>query len=243
MRKEMPRTEKVVAKVNADWTFSFRPRSPFAGGLPPSEDVAKLLMRQLSEPHVNRKSVLLELIRLYRSTGRGADALAVAADYLVECSDVEARAEVYFHLGQAMEHVQDWESAIRWYTQAKELKPRNRFYRYLIHNNIGYSLNQQHKYSEAELILRIAITIDPTRANAFKNLGLCFEGQKKSGEAARMYIAAVHADAADPRALRHLTELAERHPEIVEEVPNIWHEISKCREAVEYAARCRWEKQ
>jgi Flp pilus assembly protein TadD len=219
------------------FSFGFSKNPPFTGVPFNCEGAEPILRAKLNDPNEDHPRARLDLLRLYRSMGRAADALAVATDYLAGTSDVEASAEVLFHLGQTMERVRDWESAIRWYTQAMELRPRSVFYWYLIHNNIGFSLNQQERFVDAEVYLRKAILIDPRRANAFKNLGLSLEGQGRLAEAARSYVASVRADAADPRALRHLEELVERHSEVHELIPDLEHQIAKCREAVEYVAR------
>ena len=229
--------------MDEKWTFSFR-KHPMFTGLPVDMEGAETrLVAALADPHGNHQRVRLDLIRYYRSMRRPADVLAVATDYLAKTSDTEARAEVYFHLGQAMERVGDWESAVRWYSQAMELRPRSVCYRYLIHNNIGYSLNQQGRFVDAEDFLRKAISINPQRANAFKNLGLSLEGQGRLGEAVRSYVASIQADAADPRALVHLEELLERNAFVRDEIPDFGHQIRMCRRAVEYAIsrnrRCR----
>jgi tetratricopeptide (TPR) repeat protein len=159
-----------------------------------------------------------------------------AKDYLAQTTDLEARAEMYFFMGQAMEHANDFESAYRFYLLALELKPSNVFYQYFIHNNIGYSLNRLSRYVEAENYLRKAIEIEPERLNGHKNLGLSLEGQGRYTEAARSFVAAVQTNASDPRALRYLEELAERHPETSAEMPDLSYHLIMCRQAVAFAA-------
>jgi tetratricopeptide (TPR) repeat protein len=97
-------------------------------------------------------------------------------------------------------------------------------------------MNQLERYSDAEKDLREAIRLDPSRANAFKNLGLSLEGQGRFGDAARSFISAVRADASDPRALKHLEELAGQHKEAYADIPDLDYQVFKCREAVEYVA-------
>ena len=219
------------------WLFNFRMRAPSEGGMMTGDEVEKHLVARLNDPNKDQQETRLELVRFYRSTGRVVDALCLAGEYLAGSVDLEQEAEMYFHLGQAMEHVEDWESAFRFYTKAFELEPKSEFYWYFIHNNIGFSLNQLKRYSDAEKYLREAIAMDPSRANAFKNLGLSLEGQGRFGEAALSFIAAVRADASDPRALGHLEELAERHNEVLDVNPGLAYQIARCREAVEYVAR------
>ncbi|MCZ6775146.1 MAG: tetratricopeptide repeat protein [Ignavibacteria bacterium] len=111
--------------------------------------------------------------------------------YISHASDAEEEATAYFVLGQTMERIRDFESALRFYLQGVELEPHEQFYQYFFRNNIGYSLNQLKRYEEAEAYLWEAIMIDSSRANAFKNLGLSLEGQGKLAEAAPCFIAAI----------------------------------------------------
>jgi len=200
------------------------------------EEAEKHFLAKLDDPNENHRAVRLELVRIYRSMGKVTDAMSHAEEYLAETTDLEEKAEAYFTLGQAMEHVDDFESALRFYLLALELTPANRFYAYFIYNNIGFSLNQLSRYVEAEKYLREAIFIDKSRANGYKNLGLSLEGQGRYAVAARSFISAVRANASDNRALRHLETLAERHKTVFDDFPDLNVQIRKCREAVAYAA-------
>jgi tetratricopeptide (TPR) repeat protein len=222
--------------MDEKWLFKFRQHPPIEGKPVTLDEAEDYLLSKLNDPNENRQRALLELVRFYRSTGRVADAMPYAEEYLAGSNDPEEKAEMNIHLGQAMERVRDWESAIRFYKKALELEPKSELYRYLIQNNIGYSLNQLKRYSEAEKYLREAIALDPSRANSFKNLGLSLEGQGRFGDAARSFMAAVQADASDPRALKHLEELAEQHSEVYADIPDLSHQITRCREVVEYVA-------
>lgn len=61
----------------------------------------------------------------YRSTCRVADAMYYAEEFISHTSDTEEKAVAYFLLGQAMEHINDFESAYRYYSQALVLEPSN----------------------------------------------------------------------------------------------------------------------
>jgi tetratricopeptide (TPR) repeat protein len=217
------------------WTFNFRRHPHIEGKMMTADEAEKHLLARLNDPNEDQQSARLELVRFYRSTCRVVDAMFYAEEYLSKTTDLEKKAEAYFHLGQAMEHVKDWESAFRFYTKALEFEPRTKFYWYFIHNNIGFCLNQLKRYSDAEKYLREAITIDSSRANAHKNLGLSLEGQGRFVEAAQSFIGAVRADASDPRALKHLEELAGQHKELYDAVPDLSYQIQCCRQAVEQA--------
>jgi len=221
------------------WIFSFRKRPPIEGEPITLDEAEKFLLAKLNDPDGNPHGARLELVRFYGSTGRMADAMRYAEEYLAGSTDIKEKAEMYFHQGQMMEGVKDWESALLFYKKALELGSQVEINRYFLHNNIGYSLNRLERYCEAEPHLREAIRLDPSRANAFKNLGLSLEGQGKYGDAARSFIEAVRADASDPRALKHLEELAGQHKEAYADIPDLDYQISKCREAVVYVASKR----
>jgi tetratricopeptide (TPR) repeat protein len=218
------------------WLFKFRRQQRIEGKPMTFEEAEEYLLSKLNDPSGDPHHARLELVQFYGTTDRVADAMSYAEDYLTECTDLKEKAEIHFHQGQMMERVRDWESALLYYKKALELSSQAEIDRYFLHNNIGYSLNQLKRHCEAEPHLREAIRLDPSRANAFKNLGLSLEGQGQFAEAARNFIAAVRANASDPRALRHLEELAGRHKEVNNEIADLDYQIFKCREAVEYAA-------
>ena len=53
------------------------------------------------------------------------------------------------------------------------------------------------------------------------------------------YIKAVQTNAADPRALKHLEELAEKQPTVTVDVPDFDEQLKACRMAVQKAAEAR----
>ncbi len=221
--------------MDKKWIFGFRRRRRIEGEPMLFEEAEQYLLKKLSDPNGDPHEAKLELVRFYCDFGHEAEAMRYAEEYLAESTDPVEIAMMVFHQGQIMEHLKDWDSAIRFYARALELSSHLEIDRYFFHNNIGYSLNQVKRYAEAEPYLREAIRLDPSRANAFKNLGLSLQGQRKLTDAAWSFIAAVRADAADSRALKHLEELAEQHKELYADIPDLEFQISKCQEAVEYA--------
>jgi tetratricopeptide (TPR) repeat protein len=215
----------------------FRRKRPTVGVPVSAGAYEKHLLSGLDDQNTDRQDIRLKLMVFYRSLCRAADAMYYAEQYLSDASDTEERVMAHFVLGQAMEHIRDFESALRFYLQGFELESDDQFYQYFFRNNIGFCLNQLQRYEEAEAYLLEATQIDPSRANAFKNLGLSFQGQGKFGEAAGSFIAAVRTDASDPRALRHLEELVEQHREVHTAIPDLNYHIRKCREAVEYVRK------
>ena len=144
-------------------------------------------------------------------------------------------AECYLAMGQLMEQIHDYKSAIEFYEQAILLEPNTKQVAYLINNNMGYCLNYAGRYQEAEAYCRKAIAINPERHNAYKNLGISLEAQGHINEAAQCYIKAVQVNAHDPRALMHLENLIDNNRGIVSEIHDIKEHLEDCRKAVKAA--------
>lgn len=106
---------------------------------------------------------------------------------------------------------------------------------YLVNNNLGYCLNQFGQHQEVEQYCKKAITINPQRHNAYKNLGIALEGQSQFAEAAKCYIKAVQMNASDPRALQHLENLVQNQSNIRSEITDIMGLLEQCRKAVNTA--------
>ncbi len=218
------------------WNFRFRQNRPSTGKPMTLEEAEMYFLAKLNDPNGDQQIARRELVQIYRTMGRASDVMHYAQYFLAHTNDLEEKAEMYFFIGQAMERIDDFESAVRFYMQAMESRPRNGLYWYFIHNNIGFSLNQLERYVDAEKYLREAIDIDPNRANAHKNLGLSLEGQGRNAEAVQSYIAAIQANASDSRALKHLEELANRQRELFAEIPDLRYQINMCRQAVAFAS-------
>lgn len=180
-----------------------------------------------------------ELTKLYSRTGRQALALEYVERLKASTDDPERQAGFYLAAGQLLEQMGDFTSAVLAYSQALRMEPARTLTWYLIHNNLGYSLNQLGRFSEAEAYCRAAIAIDPQRCNAYKNLGVALEGQGQLAEAARQYVRAVRANSADPRALRQLEKLVKLHPELTQEMPELGTELQQCQAAVKAVSDLR----
>ena len=90
------------------------------------------------------------------------------------------------------------------------------------------------QFAEGEIYCRKALEIDPNRPNAHKNLGIALAGQGHYHDAARCFVAATQANAADPRAFRLLQDLVNEHPELEFEFQGA---LAACRKAVEAVAK------
>ncbi|HEV8341878.1 MAG TPA: tetratricopeptide repeat protein [Candidatus Binatia bacterium] len=177
------------------------------------DEEAKLLAR-LEEPCADGDLAdrIHQLAVFYIKHGRNDLAIAVIELAMNYCDDPEKQAFFYMNLGQISEHDRQFQNAIRYYARGLELKPNEKSVAYLLHNNLGYCLNTEKRYKEAEEFCRAAILIDSTRANAFKNLGTSLRGQGDIVGAAWVYAEANRVDPSDPRAITLLDQLIAEHP-------------------------------
>src|SRR6266436_678608 len=116
--------------------------------------------------------------------------LACLRQALPQMPDAERKAHCVLALGQMMESVGDYSSAVGYYKEAFALEPGQTDAWYFINNNLGFSLNQLGQFGEGEKYCRKAIEIDPNRPNAFKNLGIALSGQGDFRGAANCFVAA-----------------------------------------------------
>ena len=116
--------------------------------------------------------------------------------------------------GGLMEKDRNFSAAAEAYRNGLEFDSRDPMVEYFMRNNLGYSLNQLGQFSEGESWCREAIEIEPERPNAHKNLGLALQGQGRYPEAAESFRNATLVDRFDQRALNHLRELLETHPDL-----------------------------
>lgn len=199
-----------------------------------ASEAEKILLKQLADSGDNPRDALWQLAQFYKMNGQHEKALLRLRELLFLLPDPEEKANCIFTMGQAMEQVGDYPNAIRYYREAFALEPTSTFTWYFIHNNLGYSLNTLGNFSEGEDYCRRAIGIDPTRSNAYKNLGIALAGQGRFAEAGRAYVAATQANAADSRAFHLLQNLVQHHPELEYEFND---PVAFCRKAVEVAAK------
>jgi len=196
-------------------------------------EAEKILLKQLAAARDNPCDSLWQLAHFYKVNRQHEKALQRLRELLQLLPDPEQKASCIFTMGQAMEQVGDYPNAVRYYREAFALEPASTFTWYFIHNNLGFSLNTLGQFSEGEDYCRKAIAIDPAKPNGHKNLGMALEGQGCYPEAARAFVAATQANAADSRAFRLLENLVRQHPELEYEFQG---DIEFCRKAVEIAA-------
>jgi tetratricopeptide (TPR) repeat protein len=178
------------------------------------EEAEKVLLLKLEAERNEPNNALWALARFYQQVKRGPRALECLRKVLERTDGPEAKAATVLAMGQTMETVGDFEGAVRFYKEAMSLEPVNTPTWYFINNNLGFSFNYLGQFAEGERFCRQAIQVDPARPNAYKNLGIALAGEGDYHGAAKCFVRATQADAADPRAARLLQELLEEHPEL-----------------------------
>jgi tetratricopeptide (TPR) repeat protein len=216
-------------------SFGFPLPDPQKGKRVTTDEAEVLLLSRLREKREEFEDAVWQLARLYSANKRQELAAQYISLLMSLTDDPERQAAYWLALGQSMEKIHNYEEAVNYYKQAFSMEPTGTGSWYFINNNLGYSLIQLGQFVDAEPYCRAAIETDPRMHNAYKNLGLSLQGQGRYPEAARSYIQAISANAADPRALRHLEGLLEEHPDLVSEVPEIIDLLAKSRDAVQFA--------
>jgi tetratricopeptide (TPR) repeat protein len=217
-----------------DFRFSI-PRAPAGPVVELSpEETEKMLLKNLAAAQADPTQALWQLAQFYKLSKQHEKALERLRQLMERLPDPEEKAECVLTMGQAMEQVQDYPAAIRYYKEALGLEPTHTFTWYFINNNLGFSLNTLDQFAEGETYCRKAIEVDPTRPNAYKNLGIALAGQGRYPDAARCFVAATQANAADARAFHLLQDLLKQHPELEYEFQGA---AESCQKAVAAVAR------
>jgi hypothetical protein len=178
---------------------------------------------------------LNHLLQHYQLHGREDLARAKLQELIENCRNLEGRALLYVYKGQSYERTKEWEPAIDSYCAALALEPCDTWTSYFTHNNLAYCLSVLGRHAEAEPLCRLAIAVDPGRPNAHKNLGIALGGQGDGVGAARAWVEATRANAADGRALELLEQLVVQQPHVLEELPGLSVWLDECRRAVALA--------
>lgn len=204
---------------------------------PRIDEMEQELLERLAEREERLANALMDLVRFYQSVGKPQKASAYMEYVLSQSPDLEQRARQYLQKGQLMEQQGNYRMAMAFYAQALPMEPRDRTVWYLINNNLGYCLNYFEEFLRAEEYCRVAIRVDPKRHNAYKNLGISLQGQRRLLDAVAAYVEAIDRLPQDPRALRHLEDLLKGHPSLLIEDPDLGSTVARCQEAVFQAQR------
>jgi tetratricopeptide (TPR) repeat protein len=197
-------------------------------------ETEKMLLKTLDDAKADPTQALWNLAQFYKLSKQHEKALERLRELMALLPDLEKKADCVLTMGQAMEQVGDFAAAVRYYKEALALEPTHSFTWYFINNNLGFSLNSLGQFAEGEIYCRKAIEINSQRPNGHKNLGIALAGQGRYQDAARCFVAATQANAADPRAFRLLQDLVKQHPELEFEFEGA---VESCRKAVEAVAR------
>ena len=201
------------------------------------DPVEQQLLAQLAQCENDWLEAQFYLGDYYRGNFRVDLAVDIFNRLLSATNDTRKQSDYFVELGLCMEKKKDFQTDVDYYARGLALGNCRPPTHYWLHNNTGYCLNQLERYQEAEPFCRAAIEIDPSRHNAYKNLGLAQAGLRQIKEAACSFLLAVQKNAADPRALRHLEELAVRHSELPSLLPDLQDRMEECRKAVTMARK------
>jgi tetratricopeptide (TPR) repeat protein len=215
-----------------EWDFILIERLKADGRSVSAEEAEKFLLEELEKSGPKSEDALWNLAIFYSKTKRQSIALNYIKRLVDNTDDPEKKGLYFLSMGQFMEKIGDYDSAITFYKQAFSLEPTDSKVWYYVNNNLGYCLNHFGRHQEAERYCQAAIKINPQKYNAYKNLGISLEGQGKYSEAANLYVVAVRLNPTDPRALVHLENLVTKHGEVSLEVPDIYEKLEECREVV-----------
>ena len=195
-----------------------------------AEEMEKRLLQRLEAEKAKPLDALWQLARFYQHSQRTEKGLACLRQVLKLMPDAEQKAGCVLAMGQMMESARDFRGAVQYYKEALALEPVRTDVWYFINNNLGFCLNTLADFAEGEKYCRIAVEINPGRPNAYKNLGIALAGQGDYAGAARCFIAATQANAADARAFHLLRDLLRDHPELEYEFQEA---LSACQKVVE----------
>lgn len=124
--------------------------------------------------------------------------------------------------GVEFERAEEWMAAFHNYRMGLRLEPIDTEVTYFLHNNLARTGSRLGRHELAERHCRLAIGVDPLRAEAWLNLGVALEGRRLFGEAAKSYITATRARPREARAVAHLGSLvAARRESVAAHLPDI----------------------
>ncbi len=188
-----------------------------------------------------RGSTLKPLAVFYSRVGQQETAYRYLKTWMKHTKNSDELAECLLMCGQLAEQVDQPKSAIAFYREGLQVDSKETQVTYYLHNNLGYCLNNEAEYEQALQQCEAAIKIDASRSNAYKNLGLCYQGLGRYGEAASTWIKALHTDASDPRPMEFLEKLMLHQSEAVErDIPDIRKKLETCRQAMNTAKTGRF---
>ena len=199
----------------------------------PSVDTEKLLLERLKNSSTAEDYFrwMLFVVGYYRGIKRYGTAVELLENFIRGSKNRGQTAHCHLALGQIATDEGSLQVALEHFAAALDLSPDNRNIAYVLHNNMGYCLNQTGRFAEAERYCRAAINLEWTRASAYRNLGVSFEGQGMIFAAMWALVEAIKAESSDRRARTILQALVGNKPEIALGSPWVFeHLYSDVRE-------------
>jgi tetratricopeptide (TPR) repeat protein len=188
-----------------------------------------------------RAETLKPLAIFYSRVGQQETAYGLLQTWMKHAQNPEETAECLLMCGQLAEQVEQPRSAVAFYREGLELNPKHPAVGYFLHNNLAYCLNALTEYTEGMSHCRAAIGLDPSRAYAYKNLGVSLMGLGRYAEAAETWFKALHLDVSDTRPLDLLEQMLVTYREAVAaEVPDLDARLESCRRAAASAKSGRF---
>ena len=189
----------------------------------PIDDLQR--MYEAAEKHLQTPQRIIELMHELANGCVSKKKFAGAQAYfekIIEISDSEViRSFCFLSIGQIKENQEDIAAAVDWYRRAFRMRPGSDGTWYFLYNNLGYCLNRLGQHKEAMAYCEKAVSLNPDRHNAHKNLGVSLEGLGRYADAARSYLKAAGLCPADTRALSLLCSVIKSHPEIAVDFPEL----------------------
>ncbi|HOW58069.1 MAG TPA: tetratricopeptide repeat protein, partial [Smithellaceae bacterium] len=179
---------------------------------------------------IDVKKELFELASSFKAKRHFGEAIYCFRELLERSLDRQDDVKYLFALGQIVEKMHDFESALNYYREAANLCSTVSDVSYWINNNTGYCLCMLKRFAEAEDFCHTAIDLDSSRFDAFKNLGLSQQGQGKLRDAMDAYIKAIKIYPQDVRAMNLFENILDKHPELKDEYAE---QLEECRNLVQ----------
>ena len=184
-------------------------------------DTEGLLLQRLNNTTTEEEYFrwMLFVVGFYRGINKISEAIELLDGFIKSDRNNENKAHCHLALGQIATDEKRFAVALEHFNSALALRPEKRKVKYVLHNNIGFCLNQLNRYVEAEKFCRAAIDIDWTRASAFRNLGLSLKGQGNLIGAAWVLAEAIKTDPTEPRARQLIEQLVKANPGLTMQCP------------------------
>jgi Flp pilus assembly protein TadD len=130
-------------------------------------------------------------------------------------------------LGRKLLEKDQYDSAEIFLRYGLELNPDDPDLMAQLHSALGYALNRQGDFAEAELHLLEFRLFDDSSYKGFANLCHSLCGQKRFPEAARLYLEAMRVAPADEYVFKFLSDLLMWYPELLEYKPDLGEKLKE----------------